>query len=197
MLNLHNPIAYTDEEIKQIKVLLSTNKLSGNDIWKKSTKDLKHHISEHTLREQGCRCAYCETLLQKGDSEIEHLAPKSRYRNFTFEPKNLTTACGRCNSISIKGAKDTILQPPHGQYEKNRFKIVHPYLSNNPDTELPFTDNTRTTFDKKRCTQLGLETIAFFEWDNDDARFARLREACLRNVPLPIAQLIIEISTYK
>ena len=205
MLNLTEPIIYTATEEAHIARLLTErdqygNLLTGTASWAKgdaATYGIKGRISSHTLAHQKCRCAYCESLLQQGEAEIEHIVHKGRHRDFVFEPENLVTACRRCNSTKIKGTKETIVPPEHVQYAQNSFLIVHPYLCANPDEEIVFTDETKTTFDKAACTQLGLDTIEFFHWDDEDARLARLREAPLREVRLDIAKLVREISTYK
>lgn len=196
MLDLNNPIAYNADELTTINKLMATGQ-SGPDMWNDGRSyDIKHHISEHTLTEQGCLCAYCECLLEKGTTSIEHFVPKSRHREFTFEPLNLTSACGRCNATAIKGSKETILGMFSPNYTSNSFKIVHPRLDN-PDTHICFQDDERTMFDKARCSQLGLATIAFFKWDNLDAALARIQTAAIRKLPINIRQLISEITTYK
>lgn len=205
MLNLNNPVQYTQKELEHISSLMSRTSpdgtlVSGPDMWKDgktATKSLKRKISLHTINHQECRCAYCESLLSAGSVAIEHFAPKEHYRDFTFEPLNLTSACSRCNSTTIKGAKNTIKGTVKADYASNMFTIVHPYLCPNPDKEIVFTDDTRTTFDRAKCSKLGLATIDFFQWDNEDARLTRLKEAAIRNLPFNKAKLLMEITTYK
>jgi len=196
MLDLNNPIVYSVDETATINAVKSTGK-SGPDMWAdRSVYEIKHHISEHTLEEQGCQCAYCEVLLEKGTTSIEHFVPKSRHREFTFEPLNLISACGRCNATAIKGSKETIIGVANPIYASNTFKIVHPRLDN-PNDHICFQDNQRTIFDKDHCTQLGLDTIEFFQWDNLDACLVRVQTAAVRNLPIEIKKLVAEISTYK
>lgn len=196
MLDLNNPIVYRVDETATINAVKSTGK-SGPDMWAdRSVYEIKHHISEHTLEEQGCQCAYCEALLEKGTTSIEHFVPKSRHREFTFEPLNLISACGRCNSTAVKGSKETIVGVFNPDYASNTFKIVHPRLDN-PNDHICFQDNQRTIFDKDHCTQLGLDTIEFFQWDNLDACLVRVQTAAVRDFPNVIKKLIAEISTYK
>lgn len=196
MLDLNNPIVYSVDETATINAVKSTGK-SGPDMWAdRSVYEIKHHISEHTLEEQGCQCAYCEVLLEKGTTSIEHFVPKSRHREFTFEPLNLFSVCGRCNSTAIKGSKETINGVLNPNYESNTFKIVHPRIDN-PDTHIRFQNADRTMFDKERCTQLGLDTIEFFQWDNMEAFLGRVKAAAVRDFSFEIKKLIAEISTYK
>lgn len=196
MLDLNNPIVYSPEEEASIQAIMATGK-SGNDMWSnEASKELKHRISFHTIMEQGCRCAFCEALLVQGTTAIEHIVPKGKHRRFTFEPLNLVTACGRCNSTTIKGQKDTINSPENPVYSSNSFLIVHPRLTH-PDTEIKFTDDTKTVFDKPNCSQLGLDTISFFKWDDEDAVYTRLLNSSRANIPVDVQRFALLISTYK
>lgn len=205
MLNLTTPVVYNQEEKDHIKSLYGMkdakgHPLSGRQMWDKGdvdTKSVKRHINQHCLYYQRCRCAYCERLLQKGENFIEHFVPKGLYREFTFEPLNLSVACTRCNSTSIKGERDTINnKPAQMKYRSNEFKIVHPYLDDT-DKHIIFNDETRTTFDKDKCSKLGLATIEFFQWDAIDARLKRLTESPYILTDDEVVEMIRTISTYK
>ncbi len=205
MLNLIATVVfskYEDDHISRVLQMKNAkgSNLTGGQMWDKGdvkTKDIKRHVSKHCLEHQRCKCAYCETLLQKGGNFIEHFAPKGLYREFTFEPQNLCVACGRCNSTSIKGERDTISSKPvRNRYIDNEFTIVHPYLDNT-DEHIVFDDDTRTTFDKERCSEKGIATIDFFQWDAIDARLKRLKESPYRLTDEEVIELIRTISTYK
>lgn len=196
MLNLNNPVSFTADEQNHISNIL---KPLGKEGWNKNdhkTKAIKHKISAYTLQNQQCRCAYCERLLERGGVQIEHIAPKDSNGNFCYEPYNLVSACGICNSITNKGANDTILPPKSNNYISNEFKIVHPYIDD-PDEHIKYKDPGRTVFDKATCSQKGLDTIDLFNWDTLNAYIARTTIASSRSIPVPIAQLILEISLYK
>lgn len=196
MLNLLNPVSYTDEEQEFIN---STLKPLESDGWLKAdnkTKGIKNKISRYTIENQFIRCAYCESILRAGDAEIEHIAPKGQHGIFCFEPYNLITTCSVCNSPRNKGTKDTIVAPVNVRYVDNNFTIVHPYI-NNPDDHLSYVDPDRIVFDKEHCTQLGIDTIAFFNWEETSAIVSRRINALVRDLPLEIVQLVDEISTYK
>lgn len=196
MLNLSNPIVFTQDEQNIISAVMASGK-SGSNMWKEAAlSPIKHRISLHTLKEQGCRCAFCESLLVQGTTAIEHIASKGKHPKFTFEPLNLVSACGRCNSSTIKGQKETIIQPENADYCQNSFLIVHPRLDGQ-DIDIKFTDETRIAFDKPNCTQKGLDTIAFFHWDDDDARYTRLLNANRANIPMNIQRYAASVSTYK
>ena len=205
MLNLTNPVAFSKDENDHVSSVLKLkdakgNLLSGSQMWDKgdaATKGVKRHVNQHCLEQQRCKCVYCETLLQKGENFIEHFAPKGLYRDFTFEPLNLTVSCGRCNSTSIRGERDTIKNKPFKKnYTDNEFAIVHPYLDN-ADEHIVFDDDTRTIFDKDKCSEKGMATIEFFQWDAIDARLKRLNESPYRLTDEEVVEMIRTISTYK
>lgn len=81
-------------------------------------------------------CAYCG-LPFKGDKDkqIEHIAAKASYRypQFTFELQNLVLSCGYCNSLIVKGAKNTLAHPVSSNYQDCVFLLVHPYFDNPND----------------------------------------------------------------
>ena len=60
-----------------------------------------------------------------------------------------------------------------------------------------FDDDTRTTFDKDRCSKKGLATIEFFQWDAIDARLKRLNESPYGLIDEEVIEMIRTISTYK
>ena len=160
MLNLIDPIIYTPEEKNYVnRTLLPL----GKKAWKNSaekTKALKNRISIHTIIAQGGRCAYCENPLLKGSHAIEHIAPKSLYGSFCFEPYNLVTACTSCNSLGNKGETDTIVPPCDVQnYTNNRFNIVHPYFDN------PDMDEEYDREDINECFRYVEESGGFAEFD--------------------------------
>lgn len=205
MLKLNHPIEFTEDEKQVITNVMNKRDsngelLKGRLIWEINNtkeKSLKHRISVHTLREQKCRCAFCERLLEEGGAQIEHIAPKSRHRSFVYEPLNLVTSCVICNSKRIKGDRETIDGVEKPNYADNTFLIVHPYLDDT-DSEIVFQDpETRIVFDLDRCTEKGKATIAFFHWDEKDAILSRKREAVTRDVEMDIIDDVLRISTYK
>lgn len=199
MIKLYKAVTFSLQEFLHIQTI-HAKRLPGPLMWvlnDKQTKSIKHHISEFTIRNQKGRCVYCECILRKGDTAIEHFAPKESHSEFTFHPKNLFSACGCCNSTSVKGRKDTISNnPKHPQYKKNTFNIVHP-LFDNPDDHIKYKDVDRTLFDLNACTQKGRDTISFFGWNSHTAYMDRVSISKSRHVPIKINQLILEISTYK
>jgi len=98
---------------------------------------LRSAIRTFYRSEQVGICAYCNndvSLVTAGNAHIEHIAPKSLYPNFIFEPKNLCVVCSDCNTIKRNQevmddipdtlANDVIRYPR----SSNAFKIVHPHF---------------------------------------------------------------------
>lgn len=135
MLNLSDTITFSQSESQHIQDIFDL-RLTGPKMWEKNdnqTRSIKNKISKFSIENQGGRCVYCESILRTGNTSIEHFAPKESHPEFTFHPKNLFSACGCCNSPSVKGRKDTVItMPTVDQYENNEFCIVHPILDN-PD----------------------------------------------------------------
>lgn len=72
-------------------------------------------IRERLADETHHKCAYCESRMEAVSfPHIEHILPKSRHREKTFEWDNLTVACQVCNT-----KKDT--------REPTADNFVHPY----------------------------------------------------------------------
>lgn len=197
MLNLFDPVRFSVEEQTFID---STLKPLGKDGWSitsRPTKKIKHHISEHTIIAQGGRCAYCEEMLVAGAVDIEHIAPKEHYGEFTYEPYNLVSSCTCCNAICNKGREKTIVAPVNKvAYDKNKFSIVHPYFDN-PDDHIKYLDKERTLIDYNNCSNEGKATIGLFDWNSTWAYCKRLGIAKMRHYPLPVLKLAAEIATYK
>ena len=63
--------------------------------WKRVSSELKTVILKSLLREQGFICCYCESRITMDDSHIEHLRPRSRYRDLQFDYNNLLCSCLR------------------------------------------------------------------------------------------------------
>ncbi|MBN2614856.1 MAG: TIGR02646 family protein [Bacteroidales bacterium] len=91
-------------------------------------KELKRRIRNDLLNNQKNTCAYCGLDLGgTSEGQIEHIAPKAKYPEFTFEKENLAMACHYCNGFSKKGNYDTI-EHKNYIYQNCSFKLVHPYF---------------------------------------------------------------------
>lgn len=98
-------------------------------------KKFKAHITASMRLEQDNRCAYCGTRLYEKNPHRDHIAPKSKYFQWTFCPMNLVLACYCCNT-DHKGETDTV-DTLAASYRRTTFKIVHPFFDR-PEEHLEF-----------------------------------------------------------
>jgi len=79
----------------------SLSQLSGDAQWKKLPRHHKGKVQETLIEEQGHICAYCNRRIHKGRESpedddqlrIDHVKPKSKYPNQTFDYYNLIGCC--------------------------------------------------------------------------------------------------------
>lgn len=122
------PLTALDEE----KIELASCGHPEAEHWKKSClKDFKDHVKEYYSDKQNNRCVYCrmEVSLATGFYHIEHIAPKSLYPRWMYEPKNLCLACPNCNSA--KNATDILVRNKTNKELPSiseDYLIVNPYL---------------------------------------------------------------------
>jgi len=102
------------------------------------------------------KCVYCESkFLHVHHGDVEHILPKSLYKNKTFEWTNLTLACEICNQN--KSNRDPNLE-----------HIINPYIKD-PELSLKFAgsfmytkdeagENTKTIIDLNRTALLEKRT---------------------------------------
>lgn len=103
-----------------------------SDMWDsppdEKVKSIKSEIRSRLLNNQFSICAYCGLDLGgTSEGQIEHIAPKAKYPQFTFEKNNLAMACHYCNGFSKKGNHHTI-SILNQNYLSCSFKLVHPYF---------------------------------------------------------------------
>lgn len=100
---------------------------------------LRCYIRDHYRTAQRGSCAYCkkDVSLQAAENcHVEHIAPKSKYQCFMFEPKNLCVICADCNVIKreqevLRTEPDPVVRGgARKQYPRSSgaFKIVHPHF---------------------------------------------------------------------
>ncbi len=121
---------------------LATLRPHKGHMWDKkpddTVKGIKQKIRNQLLIMQNEICAYCGLDLGgTSEGQIEHIAPKGRYGQFTFEIENLAMACHNCNGFGNKGTANTILAI-NQNYNQCVFKLVHPYYDN-PDHHFEWT----------------------------------------------------------
>ncbi|EMH3447797.1 hypothetical protein V6H34_004992 [Vibrio harveyi] len=109
-----------------------------------SLLSLRQTIRAHYRIVQSGKCSYCQnpvSLRSASNCHVEHIAPKSKYLNFIFEPKNLCVVCADCNEIKreqevLNEVPDTVVNGAgRSQYPRSSsaFKVVHPHFDNYAD----------------------------------------------------------------
>lgn len=93
---IENPYIFTDNEKKLIRENYSVHTDWDNNVF----DDLKTNITNHLRNEQNNECCYCRLELgfDIGDVHIDHIIPKSSYKEFGFTPQNLALSCHSCNT---------------------------------------------------------------------------------------------------
>ena len=124
---LNLALTYTQAELNHLNGLVPHTK----DMWDKPPSDdvklIKTRIKHVLLANQNDVCGYCGLDLGgTSEGQIEHIAPKAKYPEYTFERGNLVMACHYCNGFSKKGNHHTISNLVV-VYTNCTFKLVHPY----------------------------------------------------------------------
>lgn len=125
---------YSLSEIKNI-----CKALKENNPWESGIiQSIKSKIKSHKVYKQKHRCCYCLKNFRGEyiyDIDIEHILPKSVYKNCIFDLENLAASCKRCN-MKIKRARVDFLkhdlQNLYGElkffyFESDNYHIIHPY----------------------------------------------------------------------
>lgn len=127
--------AFTDEEL-QLAAQLS---IPGG--WDKAeAKPLKDKIKPVLLAKTSHCCCYCRRSMHGWHGltiDIEHVLPKGngKFSKYTFELRNLSVSCKRCN-MSIKGSDTSFYSADFNEpdpFKSEHYKFIHPNLDNIDD----------------------------------------------------------------
>ncbi|AHD02961.1 HNH endonuclease [Leisingera methylohalidivorans] len=93
------PQVLLDNEEQWKKELMDAIASGDKEEIAKKTKRYGHKdIKDALVAENYGKCAYCEAYVRHvSHGDIEHISPKSKAREKTFDWNNLTLACERCN----------------------------------------------------------------------------------------------------
>lgn len=160
---LSNSLAFLPSETAHLLTLIPHNK----DMWDKPPdeiiKGLKANIRSQLLTNQNDICGYCGLDLGgTSEGQIEHIARKAKYPQFTFERENLVMACHYCNGFSKKGNHNTI-ETLNAIYNNCTFKLVHPYFDD-PSLHYEWIANDKKII-IKGVSAKGLYSIGIFGLD--------------------------------
>ncbi|RSC25923.1 HNH endonuclease [Pseudomonas putida] len=136
MPTISQPIEFCAASKSLIRQKLLDSSFSHANWGDDDLQELRREVREHYRTVQRLQCVYClEPIAVRAAhaAPIEHIVPKSEYREFIFEPKNLCVICPDCNEY--KG-KNQVLYEPVVTGERRRryptasasFRIVHPHI---------------------------------------------------------------------
>lgn len=132
-----------------LKYISDNDSIPSNVNRRYSHKEIKTRLLEETNH----KCAYCESKITAIDyGDVEHIKPKSRFPEKTYQWDNLTLACRKCN----QNKKD---------YFDPKKMLINPYIDN-PESELMFLGpiiSARTERARFTIKMLKLDRAELFE----------------------------------
>jgi hypothetical protein len=136
---MSEPCTLTPEEQVVSRTVIMKPGLSGDDWYLPELAALRARLRQHYSVQQFATCCYCKQGFMSTSGlvwDVEHVAPKSLYPKFMFEPLNLAVACKECNSA--KRAFEVLVRPKPKRYPKRSqaFLIVHPHFDKYDDNIL-------------------------------------------------------------
>ncbi|WP_272656986.1 MULTISPECIES: HNH endonuclease [unclassified Providencia] len=137
MPDIEAPIKYCKSSLSTIKNMMSNSNFNYKSWGDSSLLDLRKEIRDYYRKTQKGICVYCRqpiSLQSASNAHVEHIAPKSLYEKFIFEPKNLCVVCADCNEIKREkevrnNCDDTVnTSPKNYPRSSGAFKIYHPHF---------------------------------------------------------------------
>ncbi len=94
---------------------------------------VKQRIKEFHITFGSKMCCYCYRMFEGEFSmviDIEHILPKRHYKSLTFDIRNLSVACKRCNMKMKRDNLDFINLPMDASELEagDKYKIIHPNI---------------------------------------------------------------------
>ncbi|AXQ31511.1 hypothetical protein D0B54_23740 [Solimonas sp. K1W22B-7] len=139
MADISNPTCFSEADRKLIAKTLANVEFSHASWNEDELAVLRSFMRNHYRDMQLGVCAFCRnavSLQSASNCHVEHIAPKSLYRHFMFEPKNLCVICADCNEIKrdqevMNDVPDTVVRGvTRRRYPRSAsaFWIVHPHF---------------------------------------------------------------------
>ncbi|MGN2616615.1 HNH endonuclease [Aliivibrio fischeri] len=166
MADIKKKVVFSKEQKTLIEDIVKDESFSHNDWTKVEKKEplqaLRSYIRKHYRTEQMAKCAYCKkdvSVQSASNCQVEHIAPKEKYKDYMFHPKNLCVACADCNAI--KWNRDTIKPIKSGERKRypsssRAFLLVHPHFDDYTDHIDIFSDRWYVDKTKKGHFTIGL-----------------------------------------
>lgn len=141
MAKISNPIVFSPEAAAIIKSVSSRDQYSHRD-WSSDELELvRCEIRDHYRGEQRAICVYClnpVSIKSALGAHVEHIASKSSYLHYMFEPLNLCVACPDCNEIKAEreALADPVIngkRPVRYPTKSDRFRLIHPHFDEYSD----------------------------------------------------------------
>ncbi|MEQ5755361.1 HNH endonuclease [Providencia rettgeri] len=139
MADIDNPVQYTQPVLDMISTKLNDPSFLHNHWGNEDLEVIRKEIRDHYRETQNGICVYCKnevSLISALNCHVEHIAPKSLYKKFIFEPKNLCVVCADCNSIKreqeVHKACENTFNKETTMYPRSSgaFKVYHPHFDN-------------------------------------------------------------------
>lgn len=181
MPDIQQQIDFDATENQQISDKKASDNFSFNNWGDSDLENIRVAIRRFYRNEQGAKCAYCKqavSLISASNCHVEHIAPKSLYQSFMFEPKNLCVICADCNEVkrnqeTINEVPDTVIsrKNPRVRYPttSNAFKIIHPHFDNYDEHIEIFSEKIFVNKSKKGLFTIGAcdlnRWIRIFGWE--------------------------------
>lgn len=135
---IDNPVAFSAEAVERIAAICARPDYNHRMWSDESLEPVRCEARDHYRRVQFLTCVYCLNSVAARaavGAPVEHIAPKSIYPQYMFEPLNLCVCCPDCNEY--KSDREVHADPPiKGRapvaypVDSKRFRIVHPHFDN-------------------------------------------------------------------
>lgn len=138
MPEIKHPIVYSAESANKIREAKRKPGFSHTYWSDPELESVRVEVRAYYRKEQKYKCAFCQqlaSLKSAQGAQVEHIAPKSIYPQFLFEPKNLCVVCPDCNEYKKNReiiADKAIKTNAKRDYPKStdKFRIYHPHYDN-------------------------------------------------------------------
>lgn len=112
---------------------LPTDQQNGSFWINVKINDFKHKAKEFYIKEQKCKCCYCDKEIMSENKrlwDLDHVLCRDKRPSYMFEPENLAISCVPCNLA--KSAKDVATGKSYKNFPRrsSSYKIIHPHFDN-------------------------------------------------------------------